>query len=197
MAGDRPGERLPGEGDPAGVGGKQPQPPPEMRCTERGRGDTIPPRIEPETGKPAEDIPQTGAYEPWDVLDDDERRLDGFEDSGESGPEPPVVGGAALVPCLAVRLAGDPAGDEVDAGSGFTGPPIGEGADVVMQGRARPARGQHRAAPGVDLSLAGDADAAGALKTEIETAYTAAKGQSVKHGQLYLNPGSVQTCAVS
>jgi hypothetical protein len=175
---------LAGEGDPAGVGGNEEEPVPEMRRTERGCGDTIPPRIEPEAGKVAEDICQTGPDELGDVLDEDERRPAGFDGVPEGGPEPAGVSGAELAAGRRMGLTGESAAGEVDPGSGLTVPPFRERVKVIVLRDVRPAHGQHAPAPGIDLHLGGDPDPPGPLQAQVQAADPAAEGhgcQLVSH----------------
>ena len=79
-----------------------------------GRGYSTPLRIEPERGKVSEyAIDSSSSNEPWHILKKNDGRLDGPNDSGDSGPEPSLVGFASLLSCRAPRLARESRSDAV------------------------------------------------------------------------------------
>jgi len=69
-----------------GVGSKDPYSVPLMRGSQVGSSDTIPRRIIPERGKVSKDAIEAPGSERGDVFNEDEARLDLFDDSPHLGP---------------------------------------------------------------------------------------------------------------
>lgn len=76
-----------------------------------------------------------------------------MDDAGELGPEPSLISGAATLPGEGLGLAGVPACDEIDMGSGLTAPPVESGTDVIVLRHLRPMPRKHTSCPRVDLHL--------------------------------------------
>src|ERR1700735_801879 len=160
-----------------------------MRSTEGGRGDTIPPRIEPETGKVAEDEVQTDPLYPGDVLEEDERRPGDLDDVARPGPEVARGVDPELASGHGKRLAGGAPADEVHSGSLLTAPPFRCRLDVVVPRHGRPVLGQHVPAPGVYLHLADRPDLAGTLQAQVHGTDPAAQGKAVQDHSGAVFPG--------
>jgi hypothetical protein len=120
-------------------------------CANVPGSEHCPFRIEPERGKVSEDDVESSSKEPWDVLSDDVAGSKKANESGELGPEPPLVGLRESLTGETDGLAGEAAGEHVDSGC------VGsDGADVAVTGDVGPVAGEDAAAPRVELALPGD-----------------------------------------
>jgi hypothetical protein len=149
-----------------------------MGSTQGGSRDTRPPSIEPESGKVPEDLVKSEIAKVWNVLDEDVRRLERFDDDLEARPEPPLVLGAELGSGDADGLAWESSADEAKLGPEGSSPPLNSGSDIVMPGHLRPVPLKDRAGKLIDLDLADDTET-GPFQAKLQAAYAREKGESI------------------
>jgi hypothetical protein len=87
---------------------------PAMGCSEIARAEAEPLRIVPEAGQVAKNAGESEREVPWYVLQEEVARSKCANKPGKIRPEVPRVRFAGALACLAERLAGIAAADEVN-----------------------------------------------------------------------------------
>lgn len=145
--------------------------------TEATRRYNIPPDIEPELGKIAEDDRNcfSVAKQADHVLDDDVSGSNSGDDIAHPGPSPPLVPDTRTEAGIGERLAGRSTRDDVDGRSNSPSPPLSGGSDVVMSWHLRPVLSKDAAAVLVELHLA-DGGHPSPLQTELKATDSSEQG---------------------
>ena len=81
------------------------------------RAEHVPLRIEPALGQVSEKLSSSCSKQTWDVLHEHDARSHLANQPGDLGPEPPLVLGASLLPCVGEGLAGESGSDKVHSAS--------------------------------------------------------------------------------
>lgn len=102
-----------------------------MRGTKGARREAIPLCIKPERGQVPEYVSEPVGEEAGYVLQEDVTWSNLANDSGDFGPEPPLIVLGGALPGEADGLAGEAGGDDVDAlGAGVDVPDVAVAVDV-------------------------------------------------------------------
>ncbi len=96
-----------------GVGSKDEESLPEMWCTDLGRREHTPFRIEPERGQVSEYLSAIPSKQVWDVLQKDEPGSYVANDACDIGPSVPIVVGPELFSGRAERLTREARSDAI------------------------------------------------------------------------------------
>ncbi len=143
--------------------GKNEQPPASMGSSRLGRAETIPFRIEPETGKVGQHVAQAGESEWGHVFNEDGGGADRSDDAGELRPEPSTVGCAPARARAAVRLARESSADHINASCSFIDLP-----HVAVAGGGGPVASENAQRVFVALGLPGHGPEAAHLKAQFQ-----------------------------
>ena len=95
---------------------QEPEPFPAVGCTNGGRGEQTPLRIEPEVGKiPADTVEPSEANKSGDVLQEHEPGFHVSHDPGNVRPQPSLIIDTVTPPCARERLAVETGSDDIHA----------------------------------------------------------------------------------